>query len=78
MMEGFEDAEVSGDNDEYIIIHDIQYRKIQIEGDEEEYLMDPEGNIFNMQGQFIGTANGDGAEGDEEEMEGQEDNLPFD
>lgn len=51
---------MSGDNDEYIIIHDIQYRKIQIEGDEEEYLMDPEGNIFNMQGQFIGTANGDG------------------
>ncbi len=29
--------------------------------------MDPEGNIFNMQGEFIGTANGDKEEEEEEE-----------
>lgn len=32
-------------------------RRIQIEGDEREFLMDPDGNIFDMQGTFIGTAN---------------------
>jgi hypothetical protein len=32
-------------------------RRIQIEGENEEYLMDEEGNIFTMQGKFIGTAN---------------------
>ena len=32
-------------------------RRIQIEGDEREFLMDPNGNIFDMDGQFIGTAN---------------------
>lgn len=40
--------------------------------------MDPEGNIFNMQGQFIGTANGDPLEGEEEDLEGAPDDLPFD
>ena len=52
----------------------MQYRKIQIEGDEEEYLMDPEGNLFNMQGEFIGTANGDKEE-DEGAFDAEE--LPF-
>jgi hypothetical protein len=32
-------------------------RRIQIEGEDQEYLMDPEGNIYDMQGNFIGTAN---------------------
>ncbi len=32
-------------------------RRIQIEGEDVEYLMDPEGNIYDMQGNFIGTAN---------------------
>ena len=32
-------------------------RRIQIEGEESEYLMDPDGNIYDMQGNFIGTAN---------------------
>ena len=32
-------------------------RRIQIEGDEREFLMDPQGQIFDMNGQFIGTAN---------------------
>ena len=32
-------------------------RRIQIEGDDREFLMDPQGQIFDMDGQFIGTAN---------------------
>jgi len=35
-------------------------RKIQIEGDDEmEYLMDNDGNIYDLQGNFIGTTGGD-------------------
>jgi hypothetical protein len=30
-------------------------RRIQIDGEEEEYLMDLEGNIYDLQGNFIGT-----------------------
>ena len=30
-------------------------RRIQIEGEEEEYLMDMENNIFDLAGNFIGT-----------------------
>ena len=44
-------------------------RRIQIEGEEQEYLMDPDGNIYDMQGNFIGTANAN----ELEEME--EDNI---
>ena len=43
-------------------------RRIQIEGDEQEYLLDGEGNIYNLQGEFVGTTGDDddeGAEGDE-------------
>jgi len=32
-------------------------RRIQIEGEEQDFLMDPEGHIYDMQGNFIGTAN---------------------
>ena len=32
-------------------------RRIQIEGDDREFLMDPQVQIFDMNGQFIGTAN---------------------
>lgn len=32
-------------------------RRIQIEGEDEEYLMDEDGKIFTMQGKFVGTAN---------------------
>jgi len=45
-------------------------RRIQIEGDDQEYLLDGEGNIYNLQGEFVGTT-GDDAEG--EEMEGEQD-----
>ena len=43
-------------------------RRIQIEGDEQEYLLDGEGNIYNLQGEFVGTTGDDddeGADGDE-------------
>ena len=41
-------------------------RRIQIEGDEQEYLLDTEGNIYNLQGEFVGTTDGDVAEEEED------------
>lgn len=35
-------------------------KRIQIEGEDEEYLMDMEGNIYDLRGNFIGTTDGDG------------------
>ena len=29
--------------------------RIQIESEEEEFLLDQEGNIYNLQGEFVGT-----------------------
>ena len=43
-------------------------RRIQIEGDEQEYLLDNEGNIYNLQGEFVGTTGEDG-DGDGENDE---------
>jgi hypothetical protein len=34
-------------------------KRIQIEGENEEYLLDGEGNIYNLQGEFVGTTDGD-------------------
>lgn len=34
-------------------------KRIQIEGEEEEYLMDMEGNIYDLRGNFIGTTDDD-------------------
>jgi hypothetical protein len=39
-------------------------RRIQIEGEDEEYLMDAENNIYDLAGNFIGTTE-DGATGAE-------------
>ena len=48
-------------NEEHVSVYmkdnNVLMRRIQIEGDEREFLMDPDGNIFDMQGTFIGTAN---------------------
>ena len=41
-------------------------RRIQIEGDEQEYLLDGEGNIYNLQGEFVGTTGEDAEEMEEE------------
>ena len=46
-------------------------RRIQIEGDEQEYLLDGEGNIYNLQGEFVGTTGDDAEDMDGEEMEGE-------
>lgn len=35
-------------------------KRIQIEGEEEEFLMDMQGNIYDLAGNFIGTTDGDG------------------
>ena len=48
------------ENDEQVSIYmkdNMIMRRIQIEGDDREFLMDPQGQIFDMDGQFIGTAN---------------------
>ncbi len=50
------------DNEEELAARGL--RKIQIEGEEEEFLMDNEGNIYNLNGDFIGATNEDG-EGDD-------------
>lgn len=34
-------------------------KRIQIEGEDEEYLMDTDGNIYDLRGNFIGTTDGD-------------------
>lgn len=44
----------------------LKLRPIQIEGDENEYLMDDEGNIYDGEGNFIGTMNGDDDEDEDE------------
>ena len=55
------------DNEEELAARGL--KKIQIEGEEEEFLMDAEGNIYNLNGDFIGTTNGDAdGEGDDEDF----------
>jgi hypothetical protein len=50
--------EGADEEEESVYIKDnVVMRRIQIEGEEQEYLMDPDGNIYDMQGNFIGTAN---------------------
>ena len=42
-----------------IIEHNGQkFKRVQIEGENQEYLMDEEGNIFDLEFNFIGQANG--------------------
>lgn len=50
-------------------------RRIQIEGDDQEYLLDNEGNIYNLQGEFVGTTgedDDDQGEAEEQFEDGQE------
>lgn len=56
------DEEIDVNNDEQLARKGI--KRIQIEGDEEnEYLMDKEGNIYDLQGNFVGSI-GDQENGD--------------
>ena len=38
-----------------MIIGGKRFKEIQIEDENDEYLMDDDGNIFNMDGVYIGT-----------------------
>lgn len=40
----------------------IRVRKIQIEGEDGDFLMDDDGNIYDMEGNFVGTTNGEDEE----------------
>lgn len=59
------------DNEEELAARGL--KKIQIEGEEEEFLMDAEGNIYNLNGDFIGTTNGDAEEDGDGDGDGNED-----
>ena len=54
------------------MIDGVVMRMIQIEGEDQQYLMDPQGRIYDMQANFIGTANTQGLE--EMQNEGQGNN----
>ena len=41
-------------------------KRIQIEGDEQEYLLDDEGNIYNLQGEYVGTTGEEDDDGDDD------------
>ena len=65
---GGQDLEGGDEEEESVYIKDnVVMRRIQIEGEDQEYLMDPEGTIYDMQGNFIGTANANELEEMEEE-----------
>jgi len=65
-MDGEEDEDdvIDVDNPEDLAKKGL--RRIQIEGDDQEYLLDNEGNIYNLQGEFVGTT------GDEDGEDGNE------
>lgn len=68
-----EGQEIDGgdEEEESVYIKDnVMMRRIQIEGEDQEYLMDPDGNIYDMQGNFIGTANANELEEMEEGADG--------
>ena len=77
MEDGAAGEEDDGDEDDVIDVDNPEdlakkgLRRIQIEGDEQEYLLDGEGNIYNLQGEFVGTTGDDAEEMDGEEMEGE-------
>lgn len=48
---------------------------IEGEGEEEEFLLDLDGNIFNLKGEFVGTADGDVDEGTAEEVQEEDDDI---
>jgi hypothetical protein len=67
-LEGAQEAVEGEEEEESVYIKDnIVMRRIQIEGEDQEYLMDPDGNIYDMQGNFIGTANANELEEMEED-----------
>ncbi len=64
-----EEEEEEEENSVYLK-DNVVMQKIQIEGEEQEYLMDPDGNIYDMAGNYIGMANaGDLAEVEDDGQE---------
>jgi len=76
VLGGQEMAGAEGEEEEesVYIKDNVVMRRIQIEGEDQEYLMDPDGNIYDMQGNFIGTANANELEEMEDDGTAQ-DNL---
>ena len=73
--EGENPGEGEEEEDDVIDIDDPEdlaakgLKRITIEGEEEEFLLDLEGNIFNLKGEFVGTADGDVEESTPGEVE---------
>ena len=54
-----EGAEADAPEENSIIEHNGQkFKRVQIEGENQEYFMDEEGNIFDLEFNFVGQANG--------------------
>jgi hypothetical protein len=67
-------ANADGEDEDFIDVDNPEdlarkgLRRIQIEGDDEqEYLMDAEGNIYNLQGEFVGETDGGNFEVDHDD-----------
>lgn len=46
------------EEEESIIMHNgMKFKRVQIEGEENEFLMDEEGNIYDVNFNYIGQAN---------------------
>ena len=65
-----DDEVIDIDNPEQLAAKGL--RRIQIDGEDEEYLMDLEGNIYDLQGNFIGTTDTNGQEMEQQEDEEEE------
>jgi hypothetical protein len=57
-MEGDEEEEAEIDIDDPVALAARGLKRVTVEGenegDEEEYLLDNEGNLFNLKGEYIG------------------------
>ncbi len=60
LLGGEEEEGTGAEGDESIIVHEgKKYKRIQIEGEDNDYLMDEEGNIYDTNLEFVGQAGGD-------------------
>lgn len=73
MLDGGDAVEEADGDEDFIDVdnpEDLErkgLRRIQIEGDDEqEYLLDAEGNIYNLQGEFVGETDGGNFEVDQD------------
>ncbi len=54
------DEEEEEEEDESIIVHEGKhFKRIQIEGEAQDFLIDDKGNIYDTNFQFVGQAGGD-------------------